>query len=195
MKKRWYDYLWIAEIVYFSLGFFNILFAWLGLIDMFLPLGFALLGGNKAFCNRYCGRSQLFTLLGSRFGLSRRKVPPRFLYGKAFRWVFLTFFCAMFGTMIWNTYLVLAGARGLRQVVSLLWTFRIPWHWAYHGGAAPWAAQFAYGFYSIMLTSTVLGLITMALFRPRTWCVYCPMGTATQLICQAKAAFVPKEHK
>lgn len=37
-----------------------------------------------------------------------------------------------------------------------------------------------------MLTSTVLGLITMVLFKPRSWCVYCPMGTMTQLICKAK---------
>ena len=33
-----------------------------------------------------------------------------------------------------------------------------------------------------------LGLITMALFRPRSWCVYCPMGMATQLICKVKEA-------
>lgn len=39
---------------------------------------------------------------------------------------------------------------------------------------------------SIMLTSTVLGLVTMLLFKPRSWCVYCPMGTMTQLICKAK---------
>lgn len=47
-------------------------------------------------------------------------------------------------------------------------------------------AQFAFGFYSVMLTSTVLGLVTMVLFKPRSWCVYCPMGTMTQLICKAK---------
>lgn len=29
MKKRWYDYLWIASLTYLVLGFFNILFAWL----------------------------------------------------------------------------------------------------------------------------------------------------------------------
>lgn len=28
MKKRWYDYLWIASLLYLTLGFFNILFAW-----------------------------------------------------------------------------------------------------------------------------------------------------------------------
>ena len=36
-KKHWYDYLWIWSIVFFVLGFFNIFFAWLGLIDLFLP--------------------------------------------------------------------------------------------------------------------------------------------------------------
>jgi len=37
-----------------------------------------------------------------------------------------------------------------------------------------------------MLTSTILGLITMVLFKPRSWCVYCPMGTITQLISKVK---------
>ena len=37
MHKKWYDYLWIWSIVYFTLGFFNILFAWLGMIDFLVP--------------------------------------------------------------------------------------------------------------------------------------------------------------
>ena len=75
----------------------------------------------------------------------------------------------------------------MRQVVTLLWTFQLPWHWAYHGTLFhPGVAQFAFGFYGVMLTSTVLGLITMVLFKPRSWCVYCPMGTMTQLICKAR---------
>ncbi len=31
MKRHWYDYLWLWTLLYFSLGFFNILFAWLGM--------------------------------------------------------------------------------------------------------------------------------------------------------------------
>ena len=38
MKKHWYDYLWIVSLLYLVLGFFNILFAWLGLACFFLPL-------------------------------------------------------------------------------------------------------------------------------------------------------------
>ena len=38
----------------------------------------------------------------------------------------------------------------------------------------------------MMPPSTLIGLIVMVLFQPRSWCVFCPMGTMTQLICQAK---------
>lgn len=112
---------------------------------------------------------------------------------KAFRYGFLVFFFVMFFSMLWGTYLVFAGTNSLSQVVTLLWTFRLPWHWAYHGTLfSPGVAQFAFGFYSVMLTSTVLGLVTMVLFKPRSWCVYCPMGTMTQLICKAKNAGTSK---
>ncbi len=186
-KKHWYDYLWICTIVYFTLGFFNIMFAWLGLISFFLPLLIAIIGGSKAFCNRYCDRGQFFALLGGRFGLSRKKDMPGWLKSKGFRYGFLIFFFIMFFQMLWNTYLVFAGAT-LKQAVKLFWTFKVPWHWAYHGDAVvgAWVPQFAFGFYGIMLTSTLIGLIVMVLFKPRSWCVFCPMGTMTQLICKAK---------
>ncbi len=188
MKKQWYDYLWIFSTVYLVLGFFNILFAWVGLLCFFIPLIISVAGGGKGYCNRYCGRGQLFSLLGGRFGLSRRKDPPKFLRSKWFRYGFLLFFFTMFFQMLWSTWLVFGEARSLSQMVTILWTFKLPWHWAYDGTAfAPWIAQFAFGFYSVMLTSTILGMITMVLFKPRSWCVYCPMGTMTQLICKAKS--------
>ena len=56
-KTHWYDYFWIWTIIYFALGFFNILFAWLGMFDFLVPLMFAIFGGNKWFCNHMCGRS------------------------------------------------------------------------------------------------------------------------------------------
>ena len=96
-QKHWYDYLWIWSIVYFTLGLFNILFAWLGMIDFLVPL---------------------FISLGT--------VPD-------------------------------------------------------------WIAQFSFGFYSIMLTSTIIGLAVMILFKSRIWCTFCPMGTMTQIICKLKA--------
>lgn len=186
-KKYWYDYLWIAFGVYFLLGFLNILFAWLGLICFIVPLLVAIIGGNKGYCNKYCGRSQLFEILGGKLGFSLKKDLPKFLRTKWFRYGFLAFFMTMFMLMIYSTYLVFAGAS-LKEAVTLLWVFKLPWNWVNTSMAAPWVAQFAFGFYGVMLTSTVLGLVTMMLFRPRTWCVYCPMGTMTQGICKLKHA-------
>lgn len=47
MKKHWYDYLWIVSLTYLVLGFFNIMFAWLGLLCFFIPLIIAIAGGSK----------------------------------------------------------------------------------------------------------------------------------------------------
>ena len=160
----------------------------MGLLCFFIPLVISAACGTKGYCNRYCGRGQLFGLLGGRFGLSRKKDIPAWMKSKRFRYGFLIFFFAMFFLMLWNPFLMFTGVRGLGQAVTLLWTFKLPWHWAYYGGTAPWVAQFAFGFYSVMLTSTILGLLTMVLFKPRSWCVYCPMGTMTQLICKARGA-------
>ena len=94
----------------------------------------------------------------------------------------------MFGNMIFQTWLVAAGAKSLGEAIKLLWMFRVPWGWAYTAGTvSDWIAQFSFGFYSLMLTSTIIGLVVNILFKPRTWCSFCPMGTMTQMICRIRA--------
>lgn len=187
--KHWYDYLWIWSIVFFALGFFNIMFAWLGMIDFILPLILALFGGNKFFCNHLCGRGQLFTLLPKKIKCSRNKPAPSWMSSKFFRYGFLAFFMTMFATMAYQTWRVFGGASSLSETIKLFWTFRVPWGWTYTAGSSQdWIAQFAFGFYGLMLTSALIGLIVMVLFRPRTWCSFCPMGSMTQTICKIKNA-------
>lgn len=183
----WYDYLWLWAIFYFTAGFFNILFAWLGMIDFLLPLAFAIIGGNKFFCNHLCGRGQLFLKLGKKLKCSRNRPTPFWFYSRWFRYGFLIFFLLMFANMLFQTWLVFAGSNSLNQTISLFWTFSLPLDWAYTATSTPaWVAQFSFGFYSIMLTSFILGLIMMAFYKPRSWCAFCPMGAMTQGICQLK---------
>lgn len=210
-KKKWYDYFWIWTILFFVLGFFNILFAWLGLFDMFTPLILAIFGGNKFFCNHMCGRSQLLALipqvpeiinkkriekwkkLGAKgecpkahIKLCRNVSTPTWMTSKWFRCCFLIFFFSMFGNVLCQTWLVFGGAD-LDQTLSLFSTFHFPWNWAYTINTTPaWVAQFAFSFYSLMLSSTLIGLVLMILYKPRTWCGFCPMGTMTQLICKLR---------
>ena len=94
----------------FCSRFFNILFAWFGMIDFLVPLGIAIFGGNKFFCNHLCGRGQLFSKLGGDLKCSRNKPTPRWMSSKWFRYGFLIFFLTMFGNMVFQTYLVGAGA-------------------------------------------------------------------------------------
>lgn len=185
-KKSFFDYMWIASILYLLLGFFNILFAWLGMICFIVPLVMAFAGKGKAYCNNYCGRGQLLNLLGNKYKLSRGKDIPKFMKSKGFRYGFLVFFLTMFSNMVFYTVLVFKGQKNIRQVITLLWTFKFPWNWVNISGVSPWLAQFAYGFFSLMLTSTILGIITMFLYKARSWCVYCPMGTMTHAISKMK---------
>ncbi|MBR3840607.1 MAG: 4Fe-4S binding protein [Erysipelotrichales bacterium] len=187
-QKKWYDYLWIFSSVYLVLGFFNIMFAWIGLICFITPLALSLMGKGKVYCNRYCGRGQLFQLLGEKYKLSRNKPIPAWMRSNVWRYAFLVWFLSMFGVMLFKTYLVFTGVNSLKEVVTILWTFKVPWSFASatNSNIPLWMQQFGYGFYSVMLTSTILGLITMLLYKPRSWCVYCPMGTMTQTICKLR---------
>ena len=185
-KKSWREYMWIVSAMYITLGFFNILFGWLGLICFFVPLIISIVSGTKTYCNVYCGRGQLMQILGDKLKLSRYRDIPPWLRSKKFRYGFLAFFMTMFFNMIFVTVLVFAGSRNLEQVVTLLWTFDVPWHWAHTVNVSAGVAQFAFGFYSIMVTSALMGVVTAILYKPRSWCVYCPMGTMTQGICVLK---------
>ncbi|MDR2132715.1 MAG: 4Fe-4S binding protein, partial [Clostridiales Family XIII bacterium] len=146
--KKWHNYLWVAELLYLSLGLFNILFAWLGTVFFVTPLLIATIGGSKAYCVNYCGRGQLFGMLGGKLKLSRNAVPPKFLRSPWFRFGFLAFFMAMFGLMIFGTYRVFAGAP-LSRAVALLWIFKLPWQWAEVSMVLPGIAQFAFGFFGV----------------------------------------------
>ncbi len=183
-KGHWAEYLWIASILYLVLGVWHILFAWLGMICFITPLVISVVVGNKVYCHRYCGRGQLFGKLGKRLSLNRPM--PRFMTTKYFRYGFLAFFLIMFCCMLFFTYCVAMGTEHLSEMLTLLWVFKVPFGLSDTGNVTPWVAQYAFGFYSVMVTSTILGLITMVLFTPRSFCVYCPMGTMTQGVCKIK---------
>lgn len=186
-KKRWNDYLWIVSALYIALGFVNILFAWIGILCFFIPLIISAGWGSKVYCHKYCVRGELLEILGNKCRLSAKRDILPFIRTKAFRYGFLTFFMIMFIDMIFATWLIFKEASSAKEVVTLLWAIKLPWRWAAgNPTVSPWISQFAFGFYSVMLTSTVLGIITMIFFKPRSWCVYCPMGTMTQLICRLR---------
>lgn len=93
-NKKWSDYMWLVSATYFTLGFFNIVFAWLGVICFLIPLIMAIFGGGKGYCNNYCGRGQLFLQIGNNMGWSRKKVAPRCSHLNYSAMVFYCFSCS-----------------------------------------------------------------------------------------------------
>jgi hypothetical protein len=51
---------------------------------------------------------------------------PKWMASKAFRYGFLVFFLTMSGNMLFQTWLVASGAENLKEVIILLWTFKVP---------------------------------------------------------------------
>ena len=61
-SKKWYQNLWIWSILYFSLGFFNILFAWLGMIEFPCTVEMGLYAGTTSRKFKLGGTIQLWIL-------------------------------------------------------------------------------------------------------------------------------------
>jgi polyferredoxin len=49
------------------------------------------------------------------------------------------------------------------------------------GQAYGWVIHLSYRIYSMMFTTTVIGLLLGFLFMPRTWCTVCPINTLSEL--------------
>ncbi|HSP48324.1 MAG TPA: 4Fe-4S binding protein, partial [Clostridiaceae bacterium] len=60
---------------------------------------------------------------------------------------------------------------------------------------APWITHLAFRLYSMTLTSTVIGLIMGALYRPRTWCSVCPVNTVSDMDIMKKDGQVKSYRK
>ena len=48
------------------------------------------------------------------------------------------------------------------------------------------AAGIGMVFYRIIVITTIVGIITGVIFKPRTWCTFCPMGTLATLISKVR---------
>jgi len=46
----------------------------------------------------------------------------------------------------------------------------------------PWITHLSYRFYSMMMTTTILGLLLGLIYKPRTWCTVCPIATVSDVM-------------
>lgn len=79
----------------------------------------------------------------------------------------------------------MAPIENIRFLIAFNIPLKIPQLWS--GPELPqWVIHLAYRFYSIMFTSTILGVVLASLYKPRTWCSVCPVNTVSTLMIRQK---------
>jgi len=169
---------WIT-MIYFILPFINITFAMSALLCMFFPFYLAARTKKKAWCQGICPRADFLDLFKKR---SLKKLRPAWMKGNFLRDGILTYFCINIMLISLSTYMVSQGDSAPIDKIRLFIVFQLPWglpqiiNWT---GISPALLHFSYRMYSIMLSSTILGVIFALLYKPRTWCTVCPVNTMT----------------
>jgi hypothetical protein len=92
MKKNWANYFFILTLLFFTLGFFNIIFAYLGLVCLILPFVLLVKDKKKTWCQKYCPRSNLYKTLFTGRSLTGKAGPDWLVNGKG-KWILLAYFC------------------------------------------------------------------------------------------------------
>ncbi|HAQ41080.1 MAG TPA: hypothetical protein DCM73_09755 [Clostridiales bacterium] len=176
-------YLFIITLIYFALGFVNIHFALLGFICMLLPLYLLVKTNKKTYCQGYCPRANLYTKAGKATSKTSRKTPMFFINGKM-KWIVLSYFGISLIFITLSTIKVAVGSMIPLEELRYLIVFRIHLYMIQiieFNNILPWITHLSYRFYSMMMTTTTLGLILALVYKPRTWCTICPISTISDV--------------
>lgn len=178
INKRAYP-LYMITLLYFLLGFINILFAYLAIACMALPFILTAKSGRKIWCAKWCPRADYLSLFRP---FERGLKAPSWLNSGNTRKLVLQFFCINLFFVAMSTFMVSRGEmlpmEHLRFLIALQLSGPLP-QLLETPAVAPWVIHLAYRLYSIMFTSTVLGTLLALFYKPRTWCAVCPVNTLT----------------
>lgn len=101
------------------------------------------------------------------------------------KWIMLAYFGISLTFILLSTFGVARGVKSpmeyLRFLIVIPIPFQIPQAFDLLN-IAPWLTHLSYRFYSMMMTTTILGLILALIYKPRTWCSICPISTISSKI-------------
>lgn len=177
--KRWKDWLFLGTLLFFGLSLVNISFALVGVICMVLPFIMRLTARDKLWCKGYCPRASFFSKVLKPFSLGKK--APEWLYSAKTKRLVLNLFCINLYFASMSTVMVALGKLAPMAYVRFLMAFVVPIQLPQliTFDLPPFIEHLSYRVFSIMFTSTVIGIILGVLFKPRSWCAVCPIQTLT----------------
>lgn len=185
-RQNYMDKLFVFTILYFILGMINISLALLGFLCMILPLALYFYAKDKVWCKFYCPRAGLFNKLLKKISLNLKL--PKWLTAKRTKKIVLVYYGINMFVAIMSSIMVAKGKAESMEYIRFLIFFKMPFNMPQliELSLSPVLAHASYRMFSMMFTSTIIGLIFGILFRPRTWCLICPIGTITSIDISGK---------
>jgi len=191
MTRRWTNKFYILTILFFALGFFNIIFAWFGFACMIIPFVLLAKDGKNTWCQNYCPRASLFTVLFKDKSL-KAKCAPKWLTNGDAKWFFLIYFSLNLFILFMSTLMVFRGRIEPMEKVRFMIAFQLPWNipQLLNINSIPnWAVHLSFRVYSMMFTTTVIGIVFGFIYRPRIWCTICPVNTLSDIAIKKHMKF------
>lgn len=175
------DVSYVGTLLFFGLSLVHISFALVGLICAATPFILHAIHQDKRWCKTLCPRASLFTKLLGKVSLGLK--APGWLLGKGGRTAFLIWFIVNFAVAMMSTVMVSIGRIAPMDHARFLLFFPFPFELPQLLDLTVPAAvlHFGYRIFSLMFTSTSIGLLLGFLFRPRAWCAVCPIQTLTPM--------------
>lgn len=177
--------LFIITLLYFSLGFVSIHFGLTAILCMAIPFILLAKHEQKVWCHHYCPRASLTNLLGTK--KSRWKTLPQMFTDGFLRKLLLWYFGLNLLFITGSTIQIAMGRMQSMPYVRLfiaipLWP--LPQLWVLSG--PDWLIHLSYRLYSMMFSSTLLGIAFALIWRPRAWCAVCPVGNLSNKLTPPK---------
>lgn len=169
--------IFVITLLYFSLGFVSILFGLLAVFCMGIPFILLARYKKKLWCSTYCPRASLLLKTGT--AKRTRAIPRHFSNGKLKK-VMLWYFGLNLLFITGSTIQVAMGNMASMEYVRLFIAIPLtPLPQLLEISSPPALLHLSYRFYSMMLSSTLLGIALSRIYRPRIWCAICPVGTVS----------------
>jgi hypothetical protein len=185
MNKEWKNMqssLFVVTILFFLIGMIHISFATVGLLCFGVPLYLYLKYKEKVWCKHICPRAGFFTKVLSKINIGLK--PPQFLAGAEFRKAVVIYFAINLFFVTMSTIMVSIGRLEPIEMVRFMIVYSIPLKLPQllDLNVSDNLVHLGYRAYSMMFTSTFIGVILGVLYKPRTWCRICPVNTLTKVV-------------
>lgn len=180
--KNHQDTFFVITILFFILGIINISLSIIGILCFVIPFIQYYIYKEKVWCKYHCPRAGLFNKLLRKISL-KKKIPKLFTTRRVKEIVVIYFAINIFFAIM-STIMVTVGRIEPIDYVRFLIIFKAPFTLpqllSLHAPDA--LLHFGYRIYSMMFTSIAIGLILGFVYKPRTWCIICPIQTLTTKI-------------